>query len=73
VKTAKIFWSGRSQAVLLPKQFRFDADEVRIRRHGNAVILEPVVDNWAWLETVTGPLDEDFVKAATEQPVKPGL
>jgi antitoxin VapB len=32
METAKIFWSGRSQAVRLPKEFRFDSDEVRIRR-----------------------------------------
>jgi antitoxin VapB len=68
VETAKIFWSGRSQAVRLPKEFRFDADEVRIRRHGSAVILEPIANDWAWLEAVTGPVDEDFAEAATEQP-----
>jgi antitoxin VapB len=66
VETAKIFWSGRSQAVRLPKQFRFDTSEVRIRRHGNAVILEPVAHDWAWLDDVVGPLDDDFVRAATE-------
>ncbi|MGH8593384.1 MAG: antitoxin, partial [Gammaproteobacteria bacterium] len=42
METAKIFWSGRSQAVRLPKNFRFEGDEVRIRRHGNTVILEPL-------------------------------
>ena len=42
METAKIFWSGRSQAVRLPKEFRFDTDEVRIRRHGSGVILEPI-------------------------------
>ena len=66
--TAKIFWTGRSQAVRLPKDFRFDATEVRIRRHGNAVILEPVAQDWAWLERVTGPVDEDFERGASEQP-----
>ena len=67
--TAKIFWSGRSQAVRLPKKFRFDAETVRIRRHGNAVILEPVTEDWAWLDAiVTGKLDEDFVSGASEQP-----
>lgn len=65
---AKIFWSGRSQAVRLPKDFRFDADEVRIRRHGNAVILEPVAHDWAWLDAVAGKLDRDFVRAANEKP-----
>lgn len=64
---AKLFWSGRSQAVRLPKAFRFDAEQVRIRRHGNAVILEPVAHDWAWLDALAGPLDADFVEAATEQ------
>ncbi|MBB6251530.1 antitoxin [Nitrospirillum iridis] len=66
--TAKLFWSGRSQAVRLPKDFRFEGEEVRIRRHGNAVILEPIANSWDWLVEVTGPVDEDFAKAATERP-----
>lgn len=68
METAKIFWSGRSQAVRLPKDFRFDAGVVRIRKHGNAVILEPVADNWHWLDQIAGALDEDFVVATNEQP-----
>jgi antitoxin VapB len=64
---AKIFWSGRSQAVRLPKDFRFDGEEVRIRRHGNAVILEPVAEDWTWLDSIAGKLDEDFVQAVDEQ------
>lgn len=68
VAKAKVFWSGRSQAVRLPKEFRFDTDEVRIRRRGAAVILEPVPKDWAWLDAITGELDEDFIKAANEQP-----
>lgn len=66
--TARIFWSGRSQAVRLPKEFRFDSDRVRIRRHGSAVILEPIPKDWAWLDALTGPLDDDFVKAALDRP-----
>ena len=66
--TAKVFWAGRSQAVRLPKAFRFETSEVRIRRHGSAVILEPVADDWDWLAAVTGPLDDDFAAAASEQP-----
>lgn len=66
--TAKLFWSGRSQAVRLPKEFRFRGGEVRIRRHGNAVILEPVADDWNWLDSIVGKLDDDFVEAVKEQP-----
>jgi antitoxin VapB len=66
--TAKLFWSGRSQAVRLPKDFRFVGKEVRIRRHGSAVILEPIADDWSWLEAIAGQLDEDFAHAVEEQP-----
>ena len=38
---AKVFWSGPSQAVRLPKAFRFTTDEVTVRKVGNALILEP--------------------------------
>ncbi|KLU28041.1 AbrB family transcriptional regulator [Caballeronia mineralivorans PML1(12)] len=65
--TAKVFWSGRSQAVRLPKAFRLDADEVRVRRHGRAIILEPIASDWAWLDSVVGPLDDDFVQATREE------
>jgi virulence-associated protein VagC len=39
---AKLFWSGRSQAVRLPEAFRFEGDEVTVRREGRRVILEPL-------------------------------
>ncbi len=74
---AKIFWSGRSQAVRLPKEYRFEAEEVRIRRRGNAVILEPIPADWRWLDELisSGP-DSDFVEAVEESPQdqeRPGL
>lgn len=40
--TAKLFMNGRSQAVRLPKEFRFEGEEVAIRREGESVVLEPV-------------------------------
>ena len=64
--TAKLFWSGRSQAVRLPKEYRFEGKEVRIRRRGNAVILEPIADDWAWLHAVSGKFDDDFITAVNE-------
>ena len=74
--TAKVFWTGRSQAVRLPRAFRFEGEEVRIRRHGEAVILEPVARDWAWLDRVAGPVDADFAAAAEAEPAeqaRPGL
>jgi antitoxin VapB len=40
--TAKLFKNGRSQAVRIPKEFRFKGSEVKIRKEGNKVILEPL-------------------------------
>lgn len=68
METAKVFWSGRSQAVRLPRAYRVDGREVRIRRHGRAIVLEPVPDTWEWLDALTGEVDEDFVSAVREQP-----
>jgi antitoxin VapB len=54
--TAKIFTTGRSQAVRLPKAFRFNTAEVTIERQGDAVILRPKVQSkeewWAEMEQV---------------------
>jgi antitoxin VapB len=68
METARVFWSGRSQAVRLPKDYRFEGKEVRIRRVGTAVILEPIPTDWSWLDALSGPLDADFCEAAMEQP-----
>jgi virulence-associated protein VagC len=60
---ARLFWNGRSQAVRLPKEFRFDGDEVEIRRDGDAVILEPVKKRqwpegyWERMEQLAADLD----------------
>jgi antitoxin VapB len=67
MKTAKLFWSRRSQAVRLPREFRFQGEAVRIRRHGSAVILEPLADDWRWLDEIVGRLDDDFAEAVTER------
>lgn len=40
--TAKLFQNGKSQAVRLPKQFRFQGNEVKISKQGNKIILEPI-------------------------------
>ncbi|WP_375508086.1 hypothetical protein [uncultured Caballeronia sp.] len=45
-------------------------DEVRVRRHGNAIILEPIANDWSWLELIVGPVDEGLIQASTEQPTE---
>ena len=68
MNTAKVFWSGRSQAIRLPKDFRFDTATVHISRNGSSIILEPVVEDWKWLDKICSKLDQDFVSATEEQP-----
>lgn len=53
--TAKLFWTGNSQAIRLPKLFRFEGSKVRIEKQGNRVIIEPIVENWAWLDELGVP------------------
>ena len=71
--TAKLFWTGRSQAVRLPKEFRFEGKEVRIRRQGEAVILEPVAQDyskdWAWLDELVARVDGAFLEEGIEEPL----
>ena len=54
-KRARLFWTGRSQAVRLPKELRFTGDAVLVRREGDAVILEPL-DDWpeGYIESFSG-------------------
>lgn len=58
--TARVFKTGRSQAVRLPKEFRFDTETVLVHREGSAVVLEPARE-WpsGWVESFTG-LRSDF-------------
>ena len=68
---ARVFWSGRSQAVRLPKEYRVESTELRIRKRGSAIILEPVAETWEWLDEVARPLDPDFLAALRERPGLP--
>ncbi len=66
--TAKVFMSGGSQAVRLPAEYRVDGKELRIRKEGNALILEPMdADEWAWLHELA-PVDESFLKIMKARP-----
>lgn len=69
--TAKLFKTGRSQAVRLPKEFRFPGKEVRIRRFGAGVLLEPmrvdVEKMFAAMDAIGGP----FMPEGRDQPAMP--
>ncbi len=58
---ARIFQSGNSQAVRLPKEFRFDVDQVEIFRRGDEVVLRPVASNAAVIFDALAALPADFM------------
>jgi antitoxin VapB len=59
--TAKLFMNGRSQAVRLPKEFRFEGEEVFIKKVGEAVILIPYHSPWSTLIESLGLFSADFM------------
>lgn len=66
---AKVFQSGNSQAVRLPKEFRFKTREVEIERRGSEVVLRNKRETLAeFFETLTS-LSDDFMKGGRRQPV----
>lgn len=69
MKTAKLFQNGQSQAVRLPKEFRFEGDEVIIRRSGNAVVLIPARHSWDVLVESLDKFSADFMESR-DQPAQ---
>lgn len=60
--TAKLFLNGRSQAVRLPKECRFDGDDVYIKKFENMVILMPKQDPWASLLNSLDEFSDDYLE-----------
>lgn len=75
--TGKIFKHGRSQAVRLPKEFRLPGDEVRVRRIGRAVLLEPIdARDWETMQAIFDKIDREgganfLPEGRPEQPPMP--
>lgn len=71
MKTAKLFQNGQSQAIRLPKEFRFEGEEIFIKRTGNAVVLIPVLHSW---NSLLGSLDKfspDFMSERNQPQQQP--
>lgn len=64
----KIFQNGRSQAVRLPKECRFDCDEVMIRKIGNNVLLMPKPKNWDDFFNALEAVSDDFMQDEIDLP-----
>lgn len=58
---AKIFMNGRSQAVRLPKEYRFDCDEVFVRRQGEDLVISPKMSTWDDFFEQPSAFDEHYL------------
>ena len=65
-KVARVFMNGRSQAVRLPKEFRFDTDRVLVRREGRHVVLSPMFKDWDDYLENGARFTDDFFEAMEE-------
>ena len=66
--TAKIFKSGNSQAVRLPKEFQFNVNEVQIFRRGDEIVLKKKPQNLGRVFKLLTELSDDFMENGREQP-----
>jgi antitoxin VapB len=68
MKTAKLFKNGDSQAVRLPREFRFAGKEVLIKRVGSAVVLLPKTKSWDTLMESLDKFPPDFMSEREQPP-----
>ncbi len=68
MQTARLFQNGQSQAVRLPKEFRFSGDRVYIKRVGSAVVLLSYEEPWEPLIASLTLFSEDFMDTREEPP-----
>lgn len=70
MKTAKIFNSGGSQAVRLPREFRVKSSEVRIAKVGDSIMLTPIDNSWENLIKSLGEFTPDFLETRDQLPAE---
>ncbi len=66
MKMAKIFQNGQSQAIRLPKEFRFDGDEVFIKKVGKVTVLFPIEDPWGGMVDSVHKFSDDFMNTRNQ-------
>jgi antitoxin VapB len=69
MKTAKVFKSGNSQAVRIPKEFKLEGDEVEIRRRGDSLVLRPKSQTWGPLIESLTKFTDDFLSDGRREPL----
>ena len=67
-KSAKIFMNGRSQAVRLPKEYRFDCGEVFVEKQGDKVIISAAEPGWDEFFDTVSAFGDDFLSEREDSP-----
>jgi antitoxin VapB len=70
MEITRIFQSGRSQAVRLPKAFRFEGKEVVIKHFGNGILLLPLNNPWEIMQEAVFEFEDNFLLERDEQGVQ---
>ncbi len=68
MKTATLFQNGASQAVRIPKEFRFEGKRVEVRKIGNNLILRPLAQSWDSMFDSLEQFSDDFMADGRNQP-----
>jgi antitoxin VapB len=68
IRTAKLFKNGNSQAVRLPKDFRFEGDEVLVMRHGDDIILRTKAHHWDSFFRDKTPVPDSYMENIEDLP-----
>lgn len=67
--STKVFTSGNSQAVRIPKEFHIDCSDLCIKKIGSTIILFPLENRWENLERSLSEFSDDFMSEGRNQPV----
>ena len=67
-KKTKLFMSGNSQAVRIPREFQLEGDEVEIQRRGNTLVIRPKKETWQSLTESLAMFTDDFMEEGRQQP-----
>jgi antitoxin VapB len=71
MKAARLFKNGQSQAVRLPKEYRFKGDRVLVKKVGNALVLIPLKEPWTPLLESLSQFSKDFMESRGQPNQKP--
>ena len=67
-KKTKLFMSGNSQAVRIPREFQLEGDEVEIQRRGNTLVIRPKARTWQLLLDSLALFNDDLMQKGRQQP-----